>query len=319
MAGVTRESPEDKVPIVRREEMGNYIVLQCYGNESIFHECAYALLSLSRLYTPGELENTEIWIYTDNPGWFGSFKDCWLPLHFRTVDDNTIKQWKGDINFVHRVKIEVLKDLVKNKTGNILYLDCDIVITHSIEQIFKNINAGQLYMHVREGLISDRGNIVFEKLHDHYKGKPSLKIKDKPVHEFAMWNAGVLGFNTSYSNLLDEVLAFTDTEYPAFPKHVIEQFAFSIYFQQAGLVKAAAPYIFHYWNLKEARTVLASFFTHFKSSSWDELTRYSALVQIHALMQDKVNFYRNRGVLGGMLSKKWLPEKQDWDELLKQF
>ncbi len=84
------------------------------------------------------------------------------------------------------------------------------------------------------------------------------------------------------------------------------------------MVKAAAPYIFHYWNLKEARTVLVSFFTHFKGCTWDELTRYSSLVQIHALMQDKVNFYRNRGVLGTLQGKKWLPEKQDWEELVKQ-
>jgi hypothetical protein len=296
----------------------NYIVFQCYGNESIFHECGYALLSLSRLYAPGELKDTEIWIYTDKPEWFKSFKDCWLPLNFRTVDDNTIKLWKGDINFVHRVKIEVLKDLLKDKAGNILYLDCDIVITHPIDQMLKNINSGRLYMHMKEGLISDRGNKIFEKLHDHYKNKPTTKVNDKPVHEFAMWNAGVLGFNTKYAHLLDEVLTFTDTQYPTFPKHVIEQFAFAIYFQKAGPVKAAAPYIFHYWNLKEARTVLASFFAHFKDGTWEELTRYSSLIQIHALMQDKVNFYRNRGILGSLQGKKWQPGNTDWEELVKQ-
>ena len=300
------------------DQQTNYIVFQCYGNESIFHECTYALLSLSRLYAPGELKNTEIWIYTDNPGWFSSFKDCTLPLHYRQVDDKIIRAWKGEINFVHRIKIEVLKDFIKDRTGNILYLDCDIVITHPIDQLFKNINSGQLYMHVREGLISDRSNKVLAKLHHHYKNKSPLKIKEKPVHEFAMWNAGVLGFNTKYSYILDEVLTFTDSEYAKFPKHVIEQFAFSIYFQQAGLVKAAAPYIFHYWNLKEARTVLSSFFENFKDKSWEELTRYSSLVQMHALMQEKTNFYRNRGLMGGILSKKWLPEKQDWTELIKQ-
>ena len=300
------------------EQQTNYIVFQCYGNESIFHECTYALLSLSRLYASGELKNTEIWLYTDNTGWFTSLNGCTLPLHYREVDDKIIKEWKGDINFVHRVKIEVLKDLVKDKEGNILYLDCDIVITHPIDQLLKNINAGQLYMHVREGLVSDRGNKVLAKLNDHYQKGSPLKIKGKPVHEFAMWNAGVLGFSTKYRYILDEVLTFTDSEYQKFPKHVIEQFAFSVYFQQAGLVKAAAPYIFHYWNLKEARNVLASFFDHFKGNNWDELTRASSLVQMHTLMQEKANFYRNRGLIGSIMSKKWLPEKQDWDGLVKQ-
>ncbi len=295
----------------------NYIVFQCYGNERIFHECAYALLSLSRIYTAGVPDNTEVWIYTDNPGWFRSFKECSIPLHFTEVDEKTINLWKGEINFVHRVKVEMLKDFTKDKEGNILYLDSDIVFTHPIDQLLKNINDGQLYMHVREGLISDRGNKVFAKLDHHYKGSP-LNIKERPVHEFAMWNAGVLGFNTKYRHLLDEVLTFTDNEYPKFPKHIIEQFAFSIYFQQAGLVKAAAPYIYHYWNLKEARKVLASFFDNFKDKNWEELTRYSALVQIHTLMQEKANFYRNRGLLGSVMSKKWLPGKVDWTELVKQ-
>ena len=295
----------------------NHIVFQCYGNESIFHECTYALLSLSRIYAAGVPENTQVWIYTDNPGWFSSFKGCAIPLHFRAIDEKTINQWKGEINFVHRVKVEMLKDFTKDKEGNILYLDSDIVFTHPIDQLLKNINDGQLYMHVREGLISDRGNKVFAKLHHHYKGSP-LHVKEKPVHEFAMWNAGVLGFNTKYRHLLEEVLTFTDNEYPKFPKHIIEQFAFSIYFQQAGLVKAAAPYIYHYWNLKEARKVLASFFDNFKDKSWEELTHYSAMVQIHTLMQEKANFYRNRGLLGSVMSKKWLPEKVDWAELMKQ-
>ena len=65
----------------------NHIVFQCYGNESIFHECTYALLSLSRIYAAGVPENTQVWIYTDNPGWFSSFKGCAIPLHFRSIDE----------------------------------------------------------------------------------------------------------------------------------------------------------------------------------------------------------------------------------------
>ena len=230
----------------------------------------------------------------------------------------TIKSWRGQINFVHRVKIEVLKDFVKNRQGNILYLDTDIVFTGRIDQMLKNIGAGQLYMHVREGVVSERGNNIFAKLDTHLRKNSSLKIHDKPVHELAMWNAGVLGFNTKYNYLLDEVLAFTDSEYARFPKHVVEQFAFSVYFQQAGVVRATAPYIFHYWKLKEARHLLMSFFEHFKDKNWDDLVRYSALVQMHVLMQEKLNFFQNRSVHAHILKKHWLPEKQDWEELMKQ-
>lgn len=296
----------------------NYIVFLCYGNESTLHECAYSLLSLSRLYSPEELSNTEIWIYTDNPGWFQSFKDCNLPLHYRTVDNATIKLWRGKIDFTHRVKIELLKDLTKDKTGNILYVDSDTVFTARIDMVFEQLQRGKLYMHVCEGVVSDNANPILAKLNNHLRKNVSLKINGKPVHDLAMWNAGVLGFNTRYTRLLDEVLAFTDSQYMQFPKHVVEQFAFSVYFQQAGEVKAAAPYITHYWNLKEVRGALASFFEHFKGVSWDKLQQYSQMIQMHVLMQEKVNFYRNRSLAQSLQKKHWLPAKTNWDEQLKQ-
>jgi lipopolysaccharide biosynthesis glycosyltransferase len=296
----------------------NYIVYLCYGNESTLHECVYSLLSLSRLYAPGELTNTEIWIYTDNPGYFEAFKNCPLPLHYRTIDTATIKLWRGKIDFTHRVKIELLKDLTKDKTGNILYVDSDTVFTHHIDIVFAQIQAGKLYMHVHEGIVSDNGNPILTKLNGHLQKSVTQKVNGKPVHDLAMWNAGVLGFNTKYKALLDSVLAFTDSQYAQFPKHVVEQFAFSVYFQQAGLVKAAAPYIIHYWNLKEMRGALASFFSHFKDKSWEELTHYSQLIQMHTLMQEKGNFYSNRSIVHALQKKRWLPVKPDWDEMMKQ-
>ena len=311
MGQATRESPLQGIG-------GNYIVLQCYGNKGIFHECAFALLSLSRLYQAGKLPVSEIWIYTDDHTWFASFKDCSLPLRYRKLDEATINKWKGDINFVHRVKIEVLKDLVKDKTGNILYLDCDVVFTTPIEEVFNNIGASQLYMHVREGKVSDRSNSIFAKLDTYLRKNVPLKINGTPIHDVAMWNAGVLGFNTEHKHILDEVLAFTDNEYTRFPKHVIEQFAFSVYFQQAGNVKQAAPYLIHYWNLKEVRLLLASFFVHFKTKSWSELVHYSQLIQMPVLIQEKGNFYSNRSIGKSLQKVHWQPTIPDWNELSKQ-
>lgn len=295
----------------------NYIVFQCYGMEGVFYECTYALLSLSRLYEPGELNNVEIWIYTDNPDWFRSFKECPLPLHFKELDKEKIKEWRGKIDFIHRIKIELLKDFTKNKNGNILYTDTDIVFTHRIDKIFEDIESNKLYMHIFEGVVGNEGNPILRKLSKHLKANVKKSIKGKPLFEFSMWNAGVLGFNTKYSHLLDEILAFTDEEYLAFPKHIIEQFAFSVYFQRDGDVKAASAYILHYWNLKEARLALASFFMEFKDEPWPEIVKYSMLLQIHVLMQEKVNFLHQRGIIDKLRKKRWFPQKQDWAGLAK--
>lgn len=294
----------------------NYIVFLCYGYERVFHECAYALLSLDSRHS-STLRKTEIWIYTDNPGWFKAFKDCPLQLNYREVNAETIKKWRGAIDFVHRVKIEVLKDFTNGRTGNVLYADTDVVFTRNIVSLQTHIAQGRLCMHIMEGVVSGKGNPIFRKLNDHIVSA-GLKLNGKPMQDMAMWNAGVLGFNTQHVHLLDEVLAFTDRVYPAFPKHVVEQFAFSAYFQDASEIKAASPYIFHYWNLKEAGLVLASFFEYFKGRSWSELLACSMLIQMETLMQEKVVFLSNRGMKGALTGKKWTPEQRDWGKLLSQ-
>jgi hypothetical protein len=290
----------------------NYIVFQCYGSEGIFHECAYALLSLSRFYTAEELSNVQIWIYTDNPAYFSAFKNCWLPLHFRALDDGILAKWRGAINFVHRVKIEVLQEFTREHAGNILYLDTDILFTNRIDRMWDGICNGKLYMHVMEGVISGRANPIFEKLDDYLKQSGQNELRN-----MAMWNAGVLGFNMQFSGLLEEILNFTDKEYAAFPKHIWEQFAFSVYFQKEGKLEEAAPYILHYWNVKEARVVLGSFFAHFKDSTWDELASYAQMVDIPALIEEKSHFLQKRSILDRLLKKAWVPAMPDWDRLKK--
>jgi hypothetical protein len=296
----------------------NYIVIQCYGNEGVFYECMYALLSLSRLYRAEGMNDVQIWIYTDNPDWFQAFKGCNLPLHFRVIDHQAISQWRGAINFVHRVKLEILRDFTHNRHGNILYTDTDVVFTHCPDHIFEQTGDGKLYMHICEGVVSGNGNPLFRKLNNYLQENVPVKVNGKPIQDLAMWNAGVLGFNTTLRYLLDDALTFTDSEYPKFPKHIIEQFACSAGFQQAGNVKSAAPYIIHYWNLKEARAVLASFFNFFKNQPWEALVQLSTLIQIPALIQEKSNFYQNRSITDKLQKKLWQPPDYDWKEVEKQ-
>jgi len=243
------------------EQQTNYIVFQCYGNEDVFHECAYALLSLSRLYKGGGPANTEVWIYTDNLSRFSAFRNPGLSLHFCSLSEEVLTRWRGVIDFVHRVKIEVLKDFVATRNGNILYVDTDVVFMEPIEEMMAAVSSGSLYMHVMEGIVSTRSNPVLAKLDTYLRDNTAMKVNGRALWDLAMWNAGVLGFNTQYRQVLDDVLTFTDAEYPKFPKHIVEQFAFSVFFRQAGVIKTAAPFILHYWNLKEARPALASFFT----------------------------------------------------------
>ncbi|RYZ17338.1 MAG: hypothetical protein EOP49_50745, partial [Sphingobacteriales bacterium] len=129
------------------------IVFQAYGQTGILQECAFALLTLCRQHTREELADVEICIYTDNPAFFRSFKDCWLDLRFREVNPELIRKWRGEIDFLHRVKIEILKDFVAGRVGQVLYLDTDIYFTRPVTGIFEDIADGIIYMHIMEGLV----------------------------------------------------------------------------------------------------------------------------------------------------------------------
>jgi len=290
--------------------------MQCYGDEGIFYECAMNLLSLSRLYKKEELEQVEIWIYTDKPAWFNRFRQCDLPLNFKPLNDIILKQWRGKIDFVHRVKIEMLKNVLQGKDGSILYVDTDTLFTRRIDELWQQIEGGALFMHMDEGKVSGEGNEVLRKLNAFLHS--SQAPQGKPLYDMQMWNAGVLGFNTGHAALLDEVLKLTDSVYARYPKHIAEQFAFSVIFQQQGKVQAAEPYLFHYWNLKEGRELFAKFFKHFEKATWAELTHYSKMIDIPGLVKEKVNFKDNRGFMGKLMGRQWEMKRHDWHALMKQ-
>jgi len=297
------------------------IVLQAYGQEGILQECLFALFSFYKLHTEAERQLVSFHIYTDQPAWFRQFSDCPLDLHFQEVTPELIKKWRGAIDFVHRVKIEVLRDFVTRVTGPVLYLDTDVYFTKSIIPLLQRIENGELFMHVAEGKLSDGANPMMEKLHRFFRSQNSFMIAGKqeliPL-DTVMWNAGVLGFPTRHAALLDQVLSFTDTVHKSFPKHIVEQFAFSYFFAQRGIIHHSANCIVHYWILSEIKQVLASFFDYFKDKNWEELVHYSELVQHTVLVQEKTSFFINRSVTGKIRQLRWTPTQPDWAALVQQ-
>ena len=297
------------------------IVMQAYGQEGILQECLLVLFSFVKNHSKAEQEKFSFHIYTDKREWFAQFPDCPLDLHFYEINEARLKSWRGEINFVHRVKIEVLRDFVKQVKGAILYLDTDVYFTSAISSILERISHGELFMHVSEGKLNDGANPMMEKLHRFFKRKNTFEVNGKSVTiplDTVMWNAGVLGFHTQFAPLLDDVLFFTDAVHQQFPKHIVEQFAFSYFFAKEAQVHHSAHAIVHYWILSEIKLVLASFFQYFKGKSWDQLIHYSSLVQHAVIVQEKTSFFINRSVMGKIQQLKWQPSIPDWDALLKQ-
>lgn len=242
----------------------SFLVYQAYGHSDILHE---ALLSVASALKFQSNENDfTVLIYTDAPDYFRQF----LPSSIQYIITPKEKwtEWKGSLQFVHRAKIMMLLDIVGRFEGNILYCDTDTYFQSSPNLVFSSIKKGSLVMHVDEGRLCHSKNKVFQKLERFLK---TYKKSVIPI-DTHMWNAGVLGFKSSDKSLLSKVLELSDELHQAYPKHVMEQLAFSFYFEQVNLV-ACEKEIFHYWDFKEYRSVLKHFFEEHKGEKFEVWTR----------------------------------------------
>jgi hypothetical protein len=269
----------------------NYIVYQAYGSIDILNEALYSMLSFYSVHGLDQ-KGIKLIVYTDTPEHFESILgkekiDC------RQIDSKRIQEWRGAIDFVHRVKIETLihfsADIVD---ANILYLDSDISFMHPVNEIFQGISAGHLFMHDEEGALNSSKFPMILKMGKFIKShKTQLSNVGITIAEDTRtWNAGVLGFNSSQKHLLKKVLCFTDQFYKLYPKHIAEQFGFSLYFGREGNVKTASKELFHYWSFKEFRIVLKDFFAYHENSDLQKLLEEIDLISPMVIGQPKAEY-----------------------------
>lgn len=265
----------------------NYLVYLAYGGEDYCNEALYSLLSYYKYHEPGE---NRIVIYTDNIDFFSSR----LPdnVIYTELTPEKIKEWKGSINFVHRVKIKILQDAASRFQGNFLYLDTDTYFLKNCNEFFDSINSGELVFDRCEGSLIDNPGGIARKMRKFLKKENSFLIpsQNEPVtinEKFTPWNAGIIGFNSGFEKLLYQVEELTDVLYSKHQLFVMEQVAFSYFFQKDNTPIAAKSYIHHYWYFKEFRNVLDNFFEHHKNKPFLQLKDEAHKIDPQILSSEK--------------------------------
>ena len=236
--------------------MGDYLIYQAYGSPDVLNEALLSILSYLR--QPAE---ATVLVYTDAPAHFRAVLGAAAGIEYVRIEPAQWRAWRGEIDFVHRVKIEVLMHAAAHYTGQLLYVDTDTIFLRSPADLFAALGRGELFMHVAEGRLGD-GNPLNRKINRALRvGGPAALPGGVAIGPGTrMYNAGVLGLRSTDAPRLAAVLALTEALYRRYPKHVMEQLAFSVVWAQAGPVGEAAPWVYHYWNLKEIRPVLAALF-----------------------------------------------------------
>lgn len=224
------------------------VVVQAYGRRDIIDQALFSVLSLLRWNYPDE-----IWIYTDQGPRLRDYFAGIVNVKIREVTPEQIRAWRGAIDFVHRVKLEVLKDASRDCPVPLLYLDGDTVFLKDPRGLAARVSPGHHLMHVQESRMDQARDILTKKIARFCK-RQTFDLKSGPLRiplSTSMWNAGVIGLHPQHFGLWDQMIEFTDVAYALYQKHVIEQLAVSYFLQASGTVSASDEVVHHYWQTKE--------------------------------------------------------------------
>jgi hypothetical protein len=227
------------------------IVYQAYGKKEVLYQTIYSILTLLQ---KTESKNFRIVIYTDQIDFLKKFFSPNDPVHYEYLSPEQMIEWKGAINFHHRMKIEILKDCSKKYDGNILYLDGDTYFVKDIAPVLENIKENQSVMHIAEHNLKKTKDILARKLYKFLK-KNKITVKDKEINlpeNFTMWNAGAIGLHRKHHSLFQDIINYTDELFSKYPKHLMEQYAVSYYLQATGNLVPCDDTVEHYWNQKDS-------------------------------------------------------------------
>jgi hypothetical protein len=240
------------------------VVIQGYGLEECRVQALYAAWSVlaHRGATP-----LSVHVYTDKPEFFSPLAGAGLEVRLLTADE--IRLWRGPCAFVHRLKAEMIREMVRAfPDDKLLYLDADVFAVSSMEQVFQRIGVGRAVMHEREYSVATRNT---EQIRRFRRGLRRLDFHGKRVDLTAdMWNAGAIGMDSSQFALVDTWIAFIDELYPRYSRGLVEQYGISLLLQRAASVEPCDDVVFHYWAQKDDYlTAILRELEVLRSSSWD--------------------------------------------------
>lgn len=236
-------------------------MLQAYGSARIIQEARFAVLTFLHF----ALTRQELWkviVYTDQPGAFASLG---AGVVTEPMDADRLRAWRGRIDFVHRVKLEMLLDCLQRHAGTLLYIDSDTWFERDPWLLYERIGPTGAVMHQCEGRLDEEQNGVVRKMHRFVRGNafqlPGGEIVQMPGST-GMWNAGVIGLDPSIAGpLLKRALALTDAMHAKYRKHVTEQLAVSWVLQNEIHLQTADDAVHHYWRTcAEVEEILKKFF-----------------------------------------------------------
>lgn len=227
------------------------LVIQSFGGQTEYNRAIFTILSFYT-HTTLPINQTNVLLFTDNPEYFKNYlKD--LTVTFILLTPEKIKWMRGDIDFLHRMKIALIEEAFSLTSGTLLYTDSDCFFIADPSSVTEKVSAQTAFMHLPEypfvKEVEDKTD-TYKNFH-HLISRQDFKLtngsKLKVVPQHFSWNAGVMAFHPSHSRFIPDVYALTDQFYPACGSHASEQYAFSLVMQENTQLKRCDDVVYHYW------------------------------------------------------------------------
>lgn len=249
------------------------LVTQSFGKENEYRRAIFAIWSYWAYQPSGH-----VLLFTDAPGFFKKYFDG-QPIEYVLLTPAKIKEMRGRIDFLHRMKIALLDEAFKRTDADLLYIDSDTFFIADPKHKMIQVSEAKSFMHVCEYRFDSLLNMelpaaepfhAFLNLitHNEFNANSDVIIKTSPLH--FSWNAGAMMLHRSHARLLPDVFALTDRFYPTTKNHASEQYAFSIVLQNNTELKPCDDVVYHYWY-RIKKTLVDSFLQGKMTSDWQEL------------------------------------------------
>ncbi|WP_386698022.1 hypothetical protein [Lonepinella sp. MS14436] len=220
------------------------------------YQACFAILTFLR-----DPQIEKVIVITDRPDFYRVFGDR---IEFIEINQTTLQKWQGKYHFFWRVKIKALQTVqAQYPAQHLLYVDSDTFLATPLTEMQHQLNQGQTFMHLKEGILSEQSNRTWQKMHRTLVGKTFANIEIRP--DSVMWNAGVVALPAEKAQailalalqLCDEICG-TDCE-----RKLVEQFSFSVALNQHQPLQPCNTIIGHYWgNKTEWNNMIADFFVN---------------------------------------------------------
>ncbi len=204
--------------------MFNFLYL-AHSQERFRRQALFSVLSLLHYLKDSSLEH-RIVVYTDDEAFFRPLDIVTQPLSVERITE-----WKGEIDFVHRMKIELMLHAQRKFEGRMMFLDSDNYIFADPIPFLRAWPEGTAIMDKLEYRLDRPADRVgrkykrfFSKAHKFGASGARYSVNmQQPC-----WNSGIIGIPPSDPGILTDVLSVCDDVHSQFRKHLSEQMAFCI-------------------------------------------------------------------------------------------